>query len=122
MAIYVGIDLGTTNSAICTYDGKHTQVWKSPEQNDVTPSAIYIDRRGNTQYGQRAYNAAPMAPGNAANVAGLCAKHGRLRSRTFLHLHGTGEDLTVEHIAHRGETLFGHRINRQNVHLVGFAV
>ena len=68
MAIYVGIDLGTTNSAICTYDGKHTQVWKSPEQNDVTPSAIYIDRRGNTQYGQRAYNAAPMAPGNAATL------------------------------------------------------
>ena len=68
MAIYVGIDLGMTNSAICTYDGKHTQVWKSPEQNDVTPSAIYIDRRGNTQYGQRAYNAAPMAPGNAATL------------------------------------------------------
>lgn len=54
MAIYVGIDLGTTNSAICTYDGKETKVWKSSEQNDVTPSAIYIDRRGNTQYGLRA--------------------------------------------------------------------
>ncbi len=66
MSIYVGIDLGTTNSAICTYDGKNTQVWKSSEQNDVTPSAIYIDRRGNTQYGLRAYNAAPMAPGNSA--------------------------------------------------------
>lgn len=60
--------------------------------------------------------------GHLINVAGFCAQHGRLRSRAFLHLHGTGEDLTVEHIAHRGETLFGHRINRQNVHLVGFAV
>lgn len=68
MAIYVGIDLGTTNSAICTYDGKETKVWKSSEQNDVTPSAIYIDRRGNTQYGLRAYNAASQAPGYAATL------------------------------------------------------
>ena len=28
MSIYVGIDLGTTNSAICTYDGKEVTVWK----------------------------------------------------------------------------------------------
>ena len=47
MKNFVGIDLGTTNSAICTYDGESTRVWKSPEQNDVTPSAIYIDKRGN---------------------------------------------------------------------------
>lgn len=66
MSIYVGIDLGTTNSAICTYDGKEVTVWKSPEGNDITPSAIYKDRRGNTYYGTRAYNAAPQSPGNAA--------------------------------------------------------
>ena len=34
---------------------QQTRVWKSPEQNDVTPSAIYIDRRGNEYVGQRAY-------------------------------------------------------------------
>ena len=45
MKNYVGIDLGTTNSAICSYDGDETRIWKSPEQNDVTPSVIYIDRR-----------------------------------------------------------------------------
>ena len=68
MTNYVGIDLGTTNSAICTYDGSITRVWKSPEQNDVTPSAIYIDRRGNKQVGQRAYNAAPRSPDNCATL------------------------------------------------------
>ena len=47
MSSYIGIDLGTTNSAICSYDGQKLQVWKSPEQNDVTPSAIFADRRGN---------------------------------------------------------------------------
>ena len=44
MKDFVGIDLGTTNSAICSYDGSEIRIWKSPEQNDVTPSAIYIDR------------------------------------------------------------------------------
>jgi molecular chaperone DnaK len=59
MSTYVGIDLGTTNSAICTFDGETVQIYKSPEQNDVTPSAISIDRRGNRYIGQRAYESAP---------------------------------------------------------------
>lgn len=66
MSNFVGIDLGTTNSAISTYDGTETRIWKSPEQNDVTPSAIYVDRRGHKYFGQRAYNAAPRSPGNCA--------------------------------------------------------
>jgi len=66
MSNYVGIDLGTTNSAICSYDGTDTRIWKSPEQNDVTPSAIYIDKRGNKYIGKRAYDAAPHSPGNSA--------------------------------------------------------
>ena len=66
MKHYVGIDLGTTNSAICSYDGEQTRIWKSPEQNDVTPSVIYIDRRGNKYVGKRAYDSAPHSPDNAA--------------------------------------------------------
>ena len=68
MKNYVGIDLGTTNSAICSYDGDETRIWKSPEQNDVTPSAIYIDRRGNRFVGKRAYDSAPHSPDNAATL------------------------------------------------------
>lgn len=68
MRNYVGIDLGTTNSAICSYDGDETRIWKSPEQNDVTPSAIYIDRRGNKYVGKRAYDSAPHSPDNAATL------------------------------------------------------
>ena len=41
---YVGIDLGTTNSAICSYDGESVHLYKSPDQNDVTPSAILFSR------------------------------------------------------------------------------
>lgn len=68
MKNFVGIDLGTTNSAICSYDGSETRIWKSPEQNDVTPSAIYIDRRGNKYVGKRAYDSAPHSPDNSATL------------------------------------------------------
>jgi len=63
---YVGIDLGTTNSAICSYDGETVRLYKSPDQNDVTPSAIFIDRRGNKYLGKRAYDSAAKNPDNAA--------------------------------------------------------
>jgi len=65
---YVGIDLGTTNSAICSYDGETLRLYKSPEQHDVTPSAIFIDKRGNKYGGYRAYNAAAKNPDNAATL------------------------------------------------------
>ncbi len=63
---YVGIDLGTTNSSICSFDGEKIHLHKSPEQHDVTPSAIFIDRRGNKYVGSRAYNSAAKNPDNAA--------------------------------------------------------
>ena len=66
MKSYIGIDLGTTNSAICSYEDGQTHIWKSREQNDVTPSAIYIGRRNNTYVGKRAYDSAPLSPGNVA--------------------------------------------------------
>ena len=66
MKNYVGIDLGTTNSAICSYNGSEPRIWKSREQNDVTPSAIYFDRRGNKHVGQTAYNIDPHSPDNCA--------------------------------------------------------
>jgi molecular chaperone DnaK len=63
---YIGIDLGTTNSAICSFDGETVRLYKSPEQQDVTPSAIFIDKRGNKYIGSRAYNNAARNPDNAA--------------------------------------------------------
>jgi molecular chaperone DnaK len=68
MATYVGIDLGTTNSVICSYDGSAVRLYKSPEQNDVTPSAIYIDKRGNRYVGGRAYTQSARDPDNTATL------------------------------------------------------
>lgn len=66
--MFIGIDLGTTNSAITSFDGKTTRVWKSPEQNDVTPSVIYIAKRGGKFYGKKAYDNAPLNPENTAQL------------------------------------------------------
>ena len=66
MKCFVGIDLGTTNSAISSYNSSEIRIWKSPEHNDVTPSSIFIDRRGNKYVGKRAYESAPHSPDNSA--------------------------------------------------------
>jgi len=68
MKNYIGIDLGTTNSAICAYDSENLRLFKSPDQNDVTPSAIFIDKRGNKYVGKRAYDNAARNPENAATL------------------------------------------------------
>lgn len=57
MTYYIGIDLGTTNSAIATFDGEKTRVWKNKkDQSDVTPSVIYVDKRDRRFYGKEAYS------------------------------------------------------------------
>ena len=67
MKYYVGIDLGTTNSAISTFDGENVRVWKNKkDQSDVTPSVIYMDRRGKKFYGQAAYLKIPQEEKNCA--------------------------------------------------------
>lgn len=91
MKHYIGIDLGTTNSVICSYDGEQVHVWKSAEQNDVTPSAIYMDKRGRRYYGRRAYD---MAPSNEKNAATLFKRYmGTSKKFTF---ESTGDVLTPE--------------------------
>lgn len=65
---YVGIDLGTTNSAICSFDGENIRLYKSPEQHDVTPSAIFIDKRGGKYVGARAYRQSARSPDNSATL------------------------------------------------------
>lgn len=57
MAYYIGIDLGTTNSSIVTFDGEKTRVWKTKEQTDVTPSYIFVDKKGRRFIGNKAYKA-----------------------------------------------------------------
>ncbi len=91
MMRYIGIDLGTTNSAICSFDGQTTRIWKSPEQSDVTPSAIFVDRHGHRYYGRRAYE---MAPTDEKNAATLFKRY--LGTNMKYTLGNSGETLTPE--------------------------
>lgn len=68
MTEYVGIDLGTTNSAIATYDGTRCRVRKSTQYTqDVTPSVVFYGRRGKF-VGAKAYENAFMDEGRAAQL------------------------------------------------------
>ena len=66
--MYLGIDLGTSNSAVVAHvDGKPRILKTVDRGTDVLPSAIHIDRRGNKFYGHRAYEQLFRNPANTAD-------------------------------------------------------
>ena len=62
--MYLGIDLGTSNSAIVGNDGSELRLFKTTDGSDVLPSAIMIDRRGAMFVGKRAYEQDAFSPEN----------------------------------------------------------
>jgi molecular chaperone DnaK len=52
--IYLGIDLGTTNSTAATFDGTQVQSVRSAQGGTLTPSVVRLDARGNVTTGARA--------------------------------------------------------------------
>jgi molecular chaperone DnaK len=62
--MYLGIDLGTSNSAIACFRDGGAAIFKTPEGTELMPSVIYRDRRGNQTVGVRAYDQATLAPEN----------------------------------------------------------
>jgi molecular chaperone DnaK len=52
--VYVGIDLGTTNSTVAVFDGTHITVILNKQGSVLTPSVVRIDGRGNVLVGSRA--------------------------------------------------------------------
>ena len=63
--MYLGIDLGTSNSAAAGYFGGKPRVLTMDEA-DVLPSVIYIGKRGNKLFGFRAYQQLAVSPENVA--------------------------------------------------------
>lgn len=64
--MYLGIDLGTSNSAVVGYDGETLRVFKSADGADVLPSALFINAQGRRFIGKRAYEQAALSPDNVA--------------------------------------------------------
>jgi molecular chaperone DnaK len=64
--MYLGIDLGTSNSAIVGNINSQLRIFKTNDGSDVLPSVIYIDQRGHRLYGRRAYEQTRLSPDNVA--------------------------------------------------------
>ena len=92
--MYLGIDLGTSNSAVAGVSGGRVRLFKTPEGTDTMPSVIHRDRRGNQTVGVRAYDQAALAPDNA--VDGFKRLMG---TDTLLTFASTGESITPERAA-----------------------
>lgn len=56
MTTYVGIDLGTSNTVISTFDGTKTTVCKKFGQADSMPSAVHLLADGSVLVGRQAYD------------------------------------------------------------------
>jgi molecular chaperone DnaK len=64
--MYLGIDLGTSNSAVAGNEGGAVRLFKTAEGTDVLPSVIHLDKRGHRFVGSRAYDRIFTAPDNVA--------------------------------------------------------
>lgn len=64
--LYVGIDLGTTNSAAAVFDGEHVSVIRNAQGGTVTPSVVRLDKQGRVTVGTRARRFVEQDPANTA--------------------------------------------------------
>ena len=62
--LYVGIDLGTSNSTAAVFDGKDLTVVRNGQGSVLTPSVVRIDGRGNVVVGARARRFLDADPAN----------------------------------------------------------
>ena len=61
MSKIIGIDLGTTNSAVAVLEGKDPKIITNPEGNRTTPSVVSF-KNGETQVGKVAKRQAITNP------------------------------------------------------------
>ncbi len=64
--MYLGIDLGTSNSAVVGYLDGNLRLFKAADGGDVLPSVIYVDRRGHRFVGKSAYDRTATSPQSVA--------------------------------------------------------
>src|SRR5688572_33505734 len=64
--LYVGIDLGTTNSAAAVFDGERVNVVRNAQGATVTPSVVRLDKQARVTVGTRARRFVEQDPANTA--------------------------------------------------------
>lgn len=80
-SLFVGIDLGTTNSAAAVFDGERVTVVRNAQGGTVTPSVVRVDRQGRITVGTRARRFVETDPANTATE--------------FKRLMGTGQQIEL---------------------------
>jgi molecular chaperone DnaK len=89
--MYLGIDLGTSNSAIVGNRGGTLELFKAVSGEDVLASVVMRDRHGGRYVGKRAYDQLRIAP------EGIAARFKRLLgTSTTLPFGNEGETITPE--------------------------
>jgi molecular chaperone DnaK len=94
--LYVGVDLGTSNSAAAVFDGKSVSVVRNRQGSFLTPSVVRIDARGNTLVGVRARS---FLGSDSANTQSEFKRLMGTAHRFVFPAHGierTPEDLSAE--------------------------
>ena len=66
LTIDFGIDLGTTNSSIAALDKNGPHVFRNNEGDQITPSAVYIDKKGAIRVGEAAKERIVSEPSESA--------------------------------------------------------
>lgn len=89
--MYLGIDLGTSNSAISGVVEGQARVFRPADGGETLPSIIYFDKRGHRLYGRRAHDQALVTPENVA--AGFKRLMG---TSTPIEIKGADQKLTPE--------------------------
>lgn len=91
-----GIDLGTTNSAVACLRGASIEICKNNTDNDITPSAIYIDKRGHKRIGLLAKNRL----GDEVTCNDVCVEFKRLMGTNHRHeFRAAGSSMTPEELS-----------------------
>ncbi|UES52876.1 Hsp70 family protein [Roseibium aggregatum] len=114
--MYLGIDLGTSNSAVVGYLDGQGRLFKAADGADVLPSVIYLDRRGHRFVGKAAQDRLLTAPKNVAS--GFKRLMGTKTPIKFAGESWTPEQCSAEII----KTLVGQAITETGVQEVSGAV
>ena len=81
MAFHLGIDLGTSNSAVVGNGGGEPRQFKTADGTDLLPSVIHIDRRGHRPFENLVIHIAVVRRCSRALLVGAPVLTGLVESR-----------------------------------------
>ena len=71
MGKIIGIDLGTTNSCVCVYEGGEAKVIANPEGSRTTPSVVAFNKQGEKVVGEKAKRGMITNPDTISSIKRL---------------------------------------------------